>query len=207
VAIIHQADLRPTKLDLLAGWLPGRSWYAGPDGAAVERVAAFRFDDPDGEVGVETLLVRVDGGPVLQVPLTYRAAPLAGADEHLVGTTDHSVLGTRWVYDACADPVYVSTLLNTMLTGGREADEMVETDSGPQRRNPGAEVRGSGGATPVTVTNHRYADGSEAVIGAGDYELRIPRVLPAGPADGAYTMIGRWSGQDGELRLATATTR
>ncbi len=136
MAIIHQADLRPTKLELLADWLPTRSWYSGPAGAAVERVAAFRFDDPDGEVGVETLLVRVDGGPVLQVPLTYRATPLAGADEHLVGTTDHSVLGTRWVYDAGADPVYVFTLLNTMLTGGREADEMVETDGGPQRRDP-----------------------------------------------------------------------
>jgi hypothetical protein len=44
-------------------------------------VSAYRFDDPAGEVGIETLLVRRGAGPVLQVPLTYRGAPLAGAED------------------------------------------------------------------------------------------------------------------------------
>jgi len=33
------------------------------------------------------------------VPLTYRGAPLDGAEDALVGTTEHGVLGRRWVYD------------------------------------------------------------------------------------------------------------
>ncbi|MEU7458134.1 hypothetical protein [Streptosporangium roseum] len=28
MALIHQATLRPTKLELLAAWLPGRDWHA-----------------------------------------------------------------------------------------------------------------------------------------------------------------------------------
>ncbi|MEI2826114.1 MAG: hypothetical protein V9F04_06650 [Dermatophilaceae bacterium] len=48
-------------------------------------------------------------------PLTYRSAPLAGADRALVGTIEHSVLGTRWVYDAPHDPAYVAELLRTIV--------------------------------------------------------------------------------------------
>jgi len=122
MALLHQADLTPTKLELLAAWLPTRGWYPGPTGTAVlpdsapqaslelTRVAGYRFDDPAGEVGVETILVQAGDGPVVQVPLTYRGAPLSDAEAFLVGTTDHSVLGKRWVYDACGDPVYANVL-------------------------------------------------------------------------------------------------
>ena len=92
MALLHRAELRPTKLDLLAAWLPSRRWFHGPAGADIVRVAGFRFDDPAGEVGIETILVRLGDG-VHQVPLTYRGAPLDGADDFLVGTTEHSVLG------------------------------------------------------------------------------------------------------------------
>ncbi|MGC4856177.1 maltokinase N-terminal cap-like domain-containing protein [Micromonospora sp. DT4] len=71
---------------------------------------AYRFDDPAGEVGIETMLVAAADGPVHQVPLTYRAAPLDDVDEWLVGTTEHSALGRRWVYDGCADPVYAAAV-------------------------------------------------------------------------------------------------
>ena len=30
MALLHQADLRPAKLELLTAWLPTRSWYQGP---------------------------------------------------------------------------------------------------------------------------------------------------------------------------------
>src|SRR5258706_8514918 len=114
MALLHQADLQPTKPELLAVWLPPRSWYQGPATPALKRAAAYRFDDPAGEVGIETILVQAGGGPVYQVPLTYRGAPLDGADRWLIGTTEHSVLGRRWVYDATGDPVYASTLASTI---------------------------------------------------------------------------------------------
>ncbi len=56
MALIHHATLRPTKLQLLSDWLPTRSWYDGPKGE-VERVATYRFDDPAGAVGLETMPV------------------------------------------------------------------------------------------------------------------------------------------------------
>src|SRR6185312_16942664 len=115
MALIHKATLDPTKLELLAAWLPGKSWHQAAPGE-LERVASYRFDDPAGAVGVETLLVRSGDGPVFQVPLTYRAAPLAGADDWLVGTMNHSVLGKRWAYDAVADPVHAQCLAAAIFT-------------------------------------------------------------------------------------------
>src|SRR4051812_8833691 len=99
MATIYQATITPTKLELLSAWLPGRHWYPADDVKDLQRVAACRFDDPAGQVGVEILLVRAEGGPLVHVPLTYRAAPLEGAEAHLIGTAEHEVLGTRWVYD------------------------------------------------------------------------------------------------------------
>ena len=76
-AEIHDATLTPTKLELLAGWLPGQPWFEGP-ADDLTRVASFRFVDPDGEVGVETILVG-SGGVTYQVPVTYRNEPLEEA--------------------------------------------------------------------------------------------------------------------------------
>ena len=84
MALLHQATIQPTKLELLAAWLPGRPWSRVPEGAVLQRVAGCRFDDPAGAVGVEILLVRVGDGPVHHTPLTYRDAPLAGAEAWLV---------------------------------------------------------------------------------------------------------------------------
>ena len=111
-AKIEDATLTPGKLDLLRDWLAGQDWFAG-DPAELEKVGSFRFVDPDGEVGIETLLVR-SGGVTYQVPLTYRGAALDEADRSLIGTLEHSVLGTRWVYDAVGDPVYVVELLRVI---------------------------------------------------------------------------------------------
>ncbi|EFQ84530.1 hypothetical protein HMPREF0063_10382 [Aeromicrobium marinum DSM 15272] len=118
------ADARPTKLELIA------AWREDPDLVAI---GSYRFDDPDGEVGIETHLLNDAAGRVLQVPLTYRGAPLAGADEWLVGTMEHTALGRRWVYDACADPVYVQTITVAMLTGGTHAEVHREFPTGAPR--------------------------------------------------------------------------
>ena len=110
MALLHRAELHPTKLELLAGWLRGRRWFREQSAADVVRVASFRFDDPAGAVGIETMLVMAGSGPVYQAPLTYRDAALEHGDDWLVGIAEHSVLGRRWVYDACGDPVYAAVL-------------------------------------------------------------------------------------------------
>lgn len=180
MAILHKATIVPGKLELLAAWLPGRSWYDGAAGEP-ERVAAARFDDPAGAVGIETLIVRVGVGPLLHVPLTYRDAPLAGADEWLVGTTEHSVLGTRWVYDAEGDPVYRAVVEETIRSGGHEAAEEFEVDGVLVGREPAMCLRGS-------------TAGPDEVSG----DLTVLRTIGPVTAMGA-TLIGTWDDESAVL--------
>jgi hypothetical protein len=122
MALFHRATLIPTKLELIASWAPKQAW--GPSADALDWIGAFRFDDPEGRVGIETHLVSADG-VLYQVPLTYRDAPLDGADDALVGPMEHSALGTRWVYDGVRDPAYVVMLAGVAMTGQGEALGMV----------------------------------------------------------------------------------
>lgn len=142
MALIHQATIVPTKLELLAEWLPRQGW--APTTASAESLSvlgAFRFDDPAGQTGIETIILS-DGSQVIHVPLTYRAEPLDGAVQ--IGTLEHSTLGTRYVYDATTDPAYLTQLINTVLDGGSQADEFVETDSGTKARVSSASAHGTG---------------------------------------------------------------
>lgn len=123
MATIYDAEISPSKSELLIQWLPAQPWFVG-DAAALVRLGAFRFDDPAGEVGLETIVVGV-GGRTYQVPLSYRGAPLAGAEDFLITTMEHSVLGQRWVYDATADPVYVRELAAALLAGKPQAAQNV----------------------------------------------------------------------------------
>ena len=141
MALIHRATLVPSKSELVDAWLPGRPW--APPGPVASGVS-YRLDDPAGEVGMEGFLLTDADGHTVHVPLTYRAQPLAGAQEHLLGTMEHSVLGTRWTYDGAHDPVFVATLVATIATGGSEADELVDVDGDLRPREPKVRLRGSG---------------------------------------------------------------
>src|ERR1700722_132572 len=114
MAIIHRTTLTPGKLELLAEWLPDQPWYRRGGGPGLAQAGGFRLDAPAGEVGIEFMVV-TDGSGDSAVsyltPLTYRASALAGADGALVGTTEHGVLGRRWVYDGIADPILVGQLV------------------------------------------------------------------------------------------------
>ena len=149
MGIVHPgSDLTPTKHELLAAWLPTQPWW--PGGAEVPDLeASFRLDDPAGEVGIETVLLRVGGG-VVQVPMTYRGAPLDGGE--LIGEMQHSALGRRWVYLGTSDPVYVAET-TAVIQEGRGAVEMLTPEGTPiPPRRTAATVRGSGsGSGRLTV--------------------------------------------------------
>lgn len=203
MAVIHHTTLRPTKLELLTSWLPSRPWYGG-DGAppVLAKAGGFRLDDPDGEVGVEFMVVADSSGTsqaTYLVPLTYRGAPLAGAGHALVGTLRHGVLGQRWVYDGCHDPVLVTQLL-----------ALVEGVCGAQDQNvdntPAQDVdRSYTGTAPLAARPGVAAvdgrDGTDLPV-AGGAVLRLHRVLreadgtPGRPQGAAGHVAGSWRRPD-----------
>jgi len=207
MALLHDATLTPGKRDLMGAWLPTRSWY---DGRAPRPVGSFRLDDPAGEVGCEFFLLGAEGRPALFVPLSYRAAPLDGAEEHLVGLTEHSVLGTRWVYDGCADPVAVSALMTAIHTGGHEAALEIERDGELVHLDPTCRIAGSGTADdPLSVDEVMVADaGDPTRVLAGDRELLVARLLEGdlgGEQLGGEQLTATWAG--GSAVVAHLTTR
>jgi hypothetical protein len=205
MATIHQATLTPTKLALLEAWLPGRHWYPDDHVDGLRRVAACRFDDPEGRVGVEMFVVQAGDGPLVHVPMTYRDAPLDDREQFLIGTTEHSVLGTRYVYDAVGDPVYAETLTATIRTGGHEAEELVETDDGPQRRDPLMSVTGSGMAEASEPVGRlvRVEDGDPAVVVTETVRLDVRRILTQQAADGELFLTATWPDRKEPAVLAT----
>ena len=126
MALFHAATIKPTKAELIAEWTPTQPWGPAPDEPTAV-IGSYRFDDPDGRVGMETHLVTA-GDTVLQVPLTYRDEPLAGAEDALIVAMQHSVLGTRWVYDGLRDPRLVIMLAAVAMTGQGEALGMAMYD-------------------------------------------------------------------------------
>lgn len=209
MALLHQAELRPSKLELLEGWVQSQPWFEGAADAALVTVAAFRFDDPQGEVGVETLLVRAGEGPVLQIPLTYRGAPLEGADEFLIGTMEHSVLGSRWVYNGIGDPVYLQTVATATLNGGHQAELFVDIDGKRVERTPTALVAGTGRGSdsvrlPVVGELAVHQDDGVTIVDTSAMQVGVRRVVGGGAirvsgssAESyrkAETLNGTWEG-------------
>ncbi|MCE7081365.1 1,4-alpha-glucan branching protein [Streptomyces sp. ST2-7A] len=203
MALIYKATLTPGKLDLLGGWLPHRPWSAGSSG--FRQVGAYRFDDPAGEVGLEAFLLEADDGTLLHVPVTYRGAPLEGADEFLIGTTEHSVLGTRWVYDGCGDPVGVTAMIRGALGQQDQAEEVIEADGHRESREPTVRVRADGDpGTPAFTGIDTVAcrnDGPTTVVHAGEAELVVVRTVGADITPADATLTGRWS-EGGPVVLA-----
>ena len=183
MAILHQATLTPSKDELVQPWLKRQSWAA--DQHQRTPLGAFRLDDPDGEVGIECFLYGGAGVDTVFVPLTYRAAPLPGAEDHLLGTMEHSVLGTRWVYDATADPAFASTVAGVVRDGGTEAAlEVHAADGTTTVREPVAFARGVDGAGLAEAVPPQVI----RVVGTGaDEGPRLEGGLVGGPA---ATLVG-----------------
>ncbi len=182
MAIIHQTTMSPGKLDLLAGWLPAQPWYPGAAREpALAKAGGFRLDDPQGEVGIEFMVVTDgsgDGAISYQVPLTYRGAELPGAGANLIGTSEHGVLGRRWIYDGTADPVLVAQLV-ALIQGDAEPQAQSLSNT-PDPTVTGIPVTGSS----LTVT------GPAAVVASGQCgtDLRIGVTVASGAASGSLTV-------------------
>lgn len=207
MSVIHKTTMTPTKLELLTAWLPTRPWYTATGGAPeLERVGGFRLDDPEGEVGIEFLVAADSSGSgeprAYLVPMTYRGAPLAGAEAALIGTSEHGVLGTRWLYDGAHDPVLVGRL--TALLRGKAEPQMQSVSDTPDPSvtavldDDAAADSAWGPDAAVTVSDG--ADATVLVFGAGDPVLCLRRVLGGGgqsPAGARGAVTAGWLRPDG----------
>jgi hypothetical protein len=126
MALFHRATITPSKAELVTGWAAVQPWGAG-DATDMTVIGSYRFDDPNGQVGMEAFLIQA-GALVLHAPLTYRDAPLVELTAVKVGELHHSVLGTRHVYDGLTDPVFTTMLAGATMTGQGEALGMVQIE-------------------------------------------------------------------------------
>lgn len=213
MATIYKTTMTPGKLELVGAWLPTRPWYEATGHAPeLARSGGFRLDDPQGEVGMEFMvLTDTSGGreTSYHVPLTYRGAPLEGAGDAggagagLVGTSEHGVLGTRWIYDGAHDPVLVGQLL-ALLQGRAIAQHQTASDT----PDPSVTAWFDGAAglpevlSPEPLEVSHTARGTEVLVAGGQAALTLTRVLRSrdadvdadaheGPSDPAAGALGR----------------
>ena len=213
MAVIHyHASLTPTKLELLAAWLPGQPWYrdggAAPD---LARAGGFRLDDPDGRVGLE-FMVATDAatGTSYHLPMTYRDHELPGAGDALIGTAEHGALGHRWVYDGACDPVLVTQLV-ALIQGEAEPQAQSITDT-PDPTVTSRPATGTGIDLNLTVTGPVTAAstpaGTELHLADGSLTVWINRILRAGEDHDGPGVTAPWHLTDGtEARAPFITAR
>lgn len=191
MATIHKTTLTPSKLDLAARWMRAEPWYRGATTPNLSVVGGFRLDDPEGEVGLEFIVVRDDPDEVhYLLPFTYRGAPLPDgeSENHLVGTLEHGVLGTRYVYDGPYDPVWRASVAS-LLDGEAEPQAGGVSDT-PDRTVllvAGTEAGEVGEATVVRVVEPGEPEGPGVVLpfegpDGADVTARVLRGAP-GTAD------------------------
>ncbi|MEQ1873933.1 MAG: hypothetical protein ABL953_09410 [Ilumatobacteraceae bacterium] len=194
MALFHRATIVPTKEQIISEWVPLQAW-GPPADTPVTVIGAFRFDDPQGAVGMETFLATA-GDQLLQVPLTYRDAPLEGADDALISEMDHSALGRRWVYDGLRDPLYLVMLAAVAMTGQGEALGMAEYESRWYIAPSGVRIQGGEWSLErVPVDGFTTANVGEAVVNFANerFELTVyrqPRHQPRPPIGLTATWIG-----------------
>jgi len=219
MATIHRTTMAPSKLDLLTDWLPRQRWYRDTGAPpALSRSGGFRLDDPAGDVGIEFVFV-TDGTEgqemTYHVPMAYRGAPLPEAEDGLIGTSEHGVLGRRWIYDAAYDPVAVAQLLD-FICGGAEAQHQNRSDTpdpsvGRHWASAGRLVAPSAlhvsDAEPgrTTVAVELTGDSS---VGPGDRSLDVVRILQpldaaAAAQDGLGHVEADWTRLDGRTARGT----
>ncbi|WP_309131019.1 hypothetical protein [Brevibacterium sp.] len=188
MADIFNAQLSPDKIDVIAEWLPQQVWARGIDldSSPLEKVTAYRFDDPAAEVGVEIHIVRT-GDRVFQIPLTYRGQPLENAEDAFVSEISHSVLGRRWVYDGLADPVFADQLLRTISESGTSAKQYLVDDEGNKTEE---------------ITEVALAQGTGPVADATSFEVEHELDLSAPAAPEPGRLLGTWDGQVQPVLLA-----
>lgn len=100
------------------------------------------------------------------VSMGYRGAALQDAPgEALIGTCEHGVLGTRWIYDGVHDPV-VTAQLTALLHGEAVAQDQDQDQDESDTLDPTVTIQGTGPVAEPDVEVVRVLRAAQAEEGA-----------------------------------------
>ena len=206
MAIVHPtASISPSKLEILQSWFGAQEWF-DEDVTQLKsgRRFSYRFDDPAGEVGVESIVATV-GGRNFQLPLTYRAAELEGGDPFFLTHMDHTALGRRWIYFGLGDPVLVQQFVSAIVAGGRSVDMQFEHDGELQTVQTAVTAWGNGAGEPVDAVTIDDVDrgGPVTTVHTSFGVLSVPHILNNTLPDSDRSLHGTWDGLEEDVVLAT----
>ena len=68
IAVYHPAKIVPGKLKLLQTCVPQQPWTGRADTTTLTRLGSYRFDDPAGQIGLETHLLGTAEGQSFKWP-------------------------------------------------------------------------------------------------------------------------------------------
>ena len=168
------------------------------------RTGGFRLDDPGGAVGLEFMVVTdAATSASYHVPLTYRDSELPGAGNGLIGTSQHGVLGHRWVYDGAYDPVLVARLV-ALIQGAAEPQAQSESHTPDPTVTTGPPAVATAPVTESAVVAST-AVGTELQL-AGGLTVWINRILRAGEEHYGPGVSATWKLPDGTVSRGVFAT-
>ena len=200
---VRDRELRPDVASLLQPWIARQRWYVGSGSApALEYAGHLRFPDPEGEVGIDVVLLRDRCGPspvTYQVPLTARREPVPELEHALITATEDEARDRWWIYDGPHDPAYVAALL-AAITEGTGSDHAGDHDAHAVGRpsGPPADGRWSGGRTIVRSQVLRGEQSNSSII----VEASGPGGAPAPVIVKVFRVLHAGSNPDVELQTA-----
>lgn len=171
MGIVYNTSMSPSKNELVSAWLPKQEFYTGKGTPKLQHIGGFRLEDPEGQVGVE-LRIYADHSDtsdvVYHLPLTYRDAPLPGGEKYLIGTSEHAILGKRYIYDAEGDPVFTAQA-RQLLAGNTTAQHHSESFTD----DPRIKVNGNPAGKDAVIIRKLVsgASGVDGVIGCWENAL------------------------------------
>jgi len=207
MAIFQVATNTPPKADLITGWIRDQPW-ADTEGDPIELLGSFHLDDPDGRVGMQVHIVR-SGQACFQVPFTYRDGRLPRLEDAYIAPMEHSVLGTRHVYDGLRDDQFIAVLAGVAACGFGQALGFAQVDGRWQAWPDQVRLHpfGSVDARVLVDDFERVPTAStDVVLRNEDLELTVFRTL----IERQQPEIGigaTWPSQSAPIALAAVTQR
>lgn len=184
---------------LLASWIPRQPWFpklaadfgTDPDITPMSVARAFTYtaEELGGFAGLVTV-ISVGDGPTLRrlnIPLTLRGAEDMHLRHALIGRVDDLALGTVYVYDGAADPVFVNLMADAItkrkvFDGGQLSTESLrhsqEKTEARDRAPMPFPVTANGAAASANGSTNTAAEAVPPKPSIGDLTVGAEDVMP-----------------------------